>query len=262
MNYCVFQAACISRIGLIRDKNEDNFIFANQRLEVENVGLKRALYAEGSTKDRHIFAVFDGMGGFESGEVAAFTAADFLLNEQMNNKNTAVQPSYFLRQTTLGMNQAVHHLSSKEKSGRFGTTTAMLYMYLDQVYICNIGDSRIYRMADGVMTQLSDDDVIYNPELKNQHLTQYIGVDPVKYKIEPHIKKGTVSSDDIFMLCTDGLYNAVPDNEIMKAILHYNRSLPECAEMLADLAEKNGGEDNCTVILMRFFKYNQKNTVW
>lgn len=247
-----YKSSCISRTGKIRNDNEDNFYFNGKSLPYVNSGIDKAIYAEGTSKDPKVIAVFDGMGGEIGGELAAVTGAETLkaLVEKLTSK--AVQPRKYLNESVQIMNEAVFRNSCEHGITRSGTTTAIFYFALDQFYICNVGDSRIYRYATGDLEILSEDDVIYNPNLKNQHLTQFLGVDSAQYSIKPHIKKGTISNNDLFLLCTDGLYNTVSEDEIRKIIDESHNDLTVCAERLADAAEKNGGDDNCTVILVYF----------
>ena len=82
-----YEASCISRIGTVRNDNEDNFFFDGKTLPSDNRGLKRALYLEGDTKELRLLAVFDGMGGEMGGEIAACTAAE-TLSEQFHKLDT------------------------------------------------------------------------------------------------------------------------------------------------------------------------------
>lgn len=247
-----YKAACISRTGLVRQNNEDNFYFRGKSLPVENRGLHKALYAEGTSGEPVLLAVFDGMGGEVGGELAAAVGAETLRGQVEQLKRHALQPRVYVDTCIQRMNEAVFQRSRGQGYTRCGTTTALLYFALDQFYIGNIGDSRIYRYGDGGLQCLSEDDVLYDPDLKNQRLTQFLGVDPTQYSIRSHIKKGTLCRNDLFLLCTDGLYNAVPEETICRILDENAGDMVRCAEKLADAAEVYGGEDNCTVLLIAF----------
>jgi len=249
-----YEAACISRTGLVRDENEDNFLFHGKTLLCENHGLKTALYTEGTTKEPLFFAVFDGMGGEIGGEIAASIGAETLKAQTVKLLENVIQPRPFLMDAVEEMNSSIFDKSKELGVKRIGTTVALAYVYLDQIYICNVGDSRIYRFSDGKLDLLSDDDTVFNPELKNQHLTQFLGLDAQQYSLRPHIKKGALSGKDFFLLCSDGLYNALRENEIVEILEKSQNDLSTCARLLADAAEEHGGEDNCTIILLRFMK--------
>ena len=246
-----YKASCISRIGKVRNDNEDNFLFNGKTLPTDNTGLLKAVYMEGNTKEAQVMAVFDGMGGEMSGEIAAATAAETLTECCAVLNSKAMKARSFLSDAIDVMNAAVHKKSKALGLNRSGTTTAMLYLSLDQMYIANVGDSRIYRYASDELEQLSEDDVIYNPNLKNQHLTQYIGVDADRYSLQMHIKKGELSDGDIVLLCTDGLYNTLKEDEICQILKDELKDLTKCVERLANAVEENGGDDNCTVIIVK-----------
>lgn len=246
-----YKASCISRTGRVRNDNEDNFLFNGKTLPTDNTGLLKAVYMEGNTKEAQVMAVFDGMGGEMCGEIAAATAAETLKECCTVLNSKAMKTRTFLSDSIDKMNVAVHKKSKVLGVNRSGTTAAMLYLSLDQMYIANVGDSRIYRYAAGKLEQLSEDDVIYNPNLKNQHLTQYIGVDADRYSLQMHIKKGELSDGDIILLCTDGLYNTVKEDEICRILKEEQKDLTKCIERLANTAEENGGDDNCTVIIVK-----------
>ena len=249
-----YKASCISRIGKIRNDNEDNFLFEGEILPSENEGMSSAICSEGTTEKPNIFAVMDGMGGELGGEIAAHTAAKTLLEKSGKLSGKTEKRKAFLKETLAEMNESVHKKSVELKFSRSGTTAAILYLENDRIYICNLGDSRIYRFDSGKLEQLSEDDVFYNPNVKNQCLTQFLGIDTEQYSVNPHIKKGEISGGDIFLLCTDGLYNAVSEDEIGRIIKAGNKDLAKCAEKLADTAEENGSDDNCTVVLVKILK--------
>jgi len=249
-----YEAACISRTGLVRDENEDNFLFHGKTLACKNQGLKTALYADGTTKEPQIFAIFDGMGGEVGGDIAASIGAETLKTQTERLRENVMQPRVFLEDAVKKMNCSIFGKSKELGVKRIGTTVALAYVYLDQIYICNVGDSRIYRFGDRRFDLLSEDDTVFNPDFKNQHLTQFLGLDEQQYSLRPHIKKGTVTGKDIFLLCSDGLYNALTETEIAEILKNCQGDLPTCAKYLADAAEEHGGEDNCTIILLRFMK--------
>lgn len=249
-----YRAACISQTGRIRDDNEDNFYFDGKILPVANDGLKKAVYSEGSTKEILNLAVFDGMGGEVYGEIAANTAAEEYKKQVQLLQTQAQQPSKFLNNTVDMLNNAVFEKQKEIGAERIGTTAAILYAVLNQVYLCNVGDSRVYRYRKGELTELTVDDTISSPNIKNQHLTQFIGIDSERYSLTKHIRKGTINRNDIFLLCSDGLYNMVDEKDILHILNQNKHDLNQCAEELTQKAMDNGGEDNCTVILVEFYQ--------
>lgn len=260
MNYN-YQVCCVSRTGKVRNNNEDNFLFNGYCLPIENNELAEALTKQNDTEKRQMFALFDGMGGELGGEIAARTAAEVLKEETTQIETVRESLKKFLSSVVHTMSQAVYQKGQAFKLARIGTTVAGISFAQNSFHIYNVGDSRIYRFSSGELEQLSEDDVIYDPNLKNQHLTQFVGLDTQRYSLDAHIPKGTLAHGDLFLLCTDGLYNAVPERDICRLLRKYKKNLKTCAEKLADLAEENGGEDNCTVMLFHFRK-NRLPGLW
>jgi len=249
-----YRATCISQTGRIRDDNEDNFYFDGKVLPAANDGLKKAVYIEGSTKEILNLAVFDGMGGEVGGEIAAHTAAEEYKKQVGLLHTQAQQPSKFLDKTVDMINTAVYEKGKEIGAERIGTTAAIFYAVLNQVYLCNVGDSRVYRYRKGKLTELTVDDTISNPNIKNQHLTQFIGIDSERYSLTKHIRKGTINRRDVFLLCSDGLYNMVSEKDMRHILTKNKHDINQCAEELTQKAMDNGGEDNCTVILVEFYQ--------
>lgn len=247
-----YKAACVSLIGLVREKNEDNVYFNKESLPENNQGTNVVLTCECDGKSATMFGVFDGMGGEMGGEIAAHEAALALKTQDTNKPTESSKIRDFLDDTVTLMNRAVHEKGQSLGAERMGTTAAILYVEKHQAYVCNVGDSRIYRYSDDTLMMLTDDDTFANPNVKNQALTQYIGVDPEQYRLSPHIKKGSLANGEIYLLCSDGLYNMVSAKEICEIIKQNQNDMALCAKILAKKAEENGGEDNCTLIMIRF----------
>ena len=127
---------------------------------------------------------------------------------------------------------------------------AMVCFDRRQIYVCNVGDSRIYRLRDGELRQLSRDHVrqLVIPGQSKAPLSQYLGVDPDELRLTPAIVKGKLKLADTYLLCSDGLTDMVGEEEI-RDILQAEPVTRSCAAALVDAALKNGGRDNVTVIV-------------
>ena len=127
----------------------------------------------------------------------------------------------------------------------------------------NVGDSRIYLLRNGVLTQLSKDHTIVQQKLdlgaiaaeqaasdSGRHkLTQHLGIFESEMLIEAHHIQKQVQPDDVFLLCSDGLTDMVSDKAICQ-ILIIAKSCDEAAEKLLEAALENGGKDNVSVIVV------------
>ena len=245
-------AACGSFIGNGRSNNEDNFYFNRKHLPERNKGLKNPIKYSGSTADIVMFAVFDGMGGEASGEVASFVSAEAMVKGAEQMKKYLLSPRPFFEQLCADMNRAVCEESSKLKFGRMGSTVASILFWGDMAYACNIGDSRIYRSRDNELLQISVDHVESLPP-NSKHkagLMQFLGMPEDEIRLEPSISKGELKKDDKFLICSDGITDMLSNIEIC-AIVKEHQSVKRIAEALIEQALKNGGKDNITAIVCK-----------
>ena len=238
-------AACGCNVGKIRKSNEDNFCFDNRHLEIQNNGISELLRFDSKIKNGICFAVFDGMGGENFGEYASFAAADRLLKSK-----TETPRINSLGKLIEELNAAVVDEQRKLLTTKMGTTMASIHFSQSGVFVCNVGDSRVYRFRRGNLLQLSVDhnERHLNCLSSKSGLTQYLGLDPEEVLLDPHILKRNIESGDIYLLCSDGLTDMVSDYDI-HSILSDDSDICQKTEKLINSAISNGGKDNITVIL-------------
>lgn len=247
-------AACGCSRGKIRGNNEDNFYFNGRGMAPGSEGLAGTASAKFSLTGECCFGVFDGMGGGEWGETASFVAVQ-ILKEKMQELLTYVSsPRPFLEAVCHTMNRAVCAEAEARNAGTMGTTAAMLMFIPDEVYVCNIGDSRVYRLRGNQLMQISRDHVERRPadmpRADKPRLTQYVGVDTQQLRLEPYIAKGDLRREDIYLICSDGLTDMMTNLDIFNC-LRENGNVRQASEALIRNAIKNGGKDNITVIVIK-----------
>ena len=149
-NQIRIDAACVCKTGLVRTNNEDNFYFAGHILNRENHGLAETLQWSGNTGA--VFAVFDGMGGEASGEVAAYLAAAALRDamDWWNKEN-------FLTRACVKANADICAYARQNRSPLMGSTAVLLTVGKDSAEIVNLGDSRAFLLREGRLEQISTD---------------------------------------------------------------------------------------------------------
>ena len=133
-----------------------------------------------------------------------------------------------------------------------GTTLAALYITHRRVCVCNVGDSRVYRLRGKELSQLSQDHVDgrpYPPGVKPP-LMQHLGIDPKELLIRPYITKGRIAEGDCYLLCSDGLTDMLTELQIADMMIRIP-DVTACAEALVKAALNHGGRDNVTVIVCR-----------
>ena len=250
------QFGCGSHQGMRREKNEDNFFFDGEYMPESNHGLEEIILKESSIEKEGFFAVFDGIGGMDFGEIAAYTAAKYTRQFLEKRKNIN---SYDI---ATSLNNLCHFINEKvfmeglsRNSEKTGTTLAGLYFCNRQVWTCNVGDSPVYLLRDGRLIQISQEhtDIGFVREKgldRKPWLTQYLGIDPEEMRISPYIKERVVKEKDCFLICSDGLTDMVSEQRICNILIE-EKKVETCVKRLIKEALQNGGIDNITVIVCR-----------
>lgn len=246
-------AACFSGIGKIRTNNEDNFFFFNEFLSPSDSYIEKTRTSSCSLRQQACFAVFDGMGGEQYGEEASFSAASTLRSALDDTAKTEPDTHGRLLAVFSLLNSEVCAQAQRLKAVQIGSTAAMLLFSRDSVGCCNVGDSRIYRLRDDELVQLSEDHIEKLPPSvsgkRKGALTQHLGIFPHEMIIEPYFRCEQLSRKDIFLICSDGLTDMVDDSSI-RACLKGRGSVKKKTARLVDLAMQNGGRDNITSIVI------------
>ena len=217
-----------------------------QFLTSDNDGLKESICDTVEAKDTPAFAVFDGMGGELHGEVAAYTAASSFNNIYTNHSRSDMKA--FLTDACSAMNHAICTLAETQFFGNTGSTAAILMFGKKHIYICNIGDTRIYHLHDTKLLQISHDHSESGITNRKPALTQNLGIPPSEFVIAPYIAKGVYENGARYLICSDGLTDMV-SNEVIEETLSSNDNVRTCAEVLLREALSAGGHDNITIIL-------------
>jgi len=220
-----------------------------------DTGRKRRHNEDVYVVDPPIFAIADGMGGANAGEVAAALAADAL-------RETADGGSGEKAVVTLiqEANRRVYQQATEDtaKSG-MGTTMTVALLDDGRVRIGHVGDSRAYLIRDGELSQLTDDHSLVGelvrsgkltPEDAETHpqrsvITRALGTDP---DVDVDTITIETRSGDLFLLCSDGLYSMVGNDRILELVERNRRDLDATAKALVAAANKGGGDDNITVV--------------
>ena len=207
--------------------------------------------------------VCDGMGGARGGREASESACDVIercFQEQYASKCLPGEEETFLKKTLLSANRFVFQKALREEAlAGMGTTAVCALVRSGRVYLCHAGDSRAYLYRDGQLAQLTHDHS-YVQELVDcgtitveeaEHhpqkniITRALGVD---YRLEPEFATAQLHSGDILLLCSDGLTNAVP-KEQLEQLLRTGKFY-DLPDLLIRTANENGGPDNITALLL------------
>ena len=224
---------------------------------VTDAGRKRRRNEDSYVLEPPLFAVADGMGGAQAGEVASRLAVDAF---REFHEADGLEPEERVTAIIQEANRRIYERAREDtQASGMGTTVTAALVGEESVSIGHVGDSRAYRLRGGRLEQLTDDHSLVadlvrggrlTPEEADVHpqrsvITRALGtdrevdVDAFTFEAEP---------DDIILLCSDGLTTMLTDEEIV-AIVSEAKSLEHAAKQLVKAANRRGGEDNVTVVL-------------
>ena len=249
------EAACGCFGGSSRSQNEDNFYFKKKHLPMKNKGLKSPLKFKGNTDDVILFAVFDGMGGEVKGEEASFIASEVFASEVKQLDEVVLGGKEFFINTCTKASEAICQKAKDNQVGTMGTTVAALFFSQDEVFSCNVGDSKVFRIRHGQMAQISED---HTDEklmstmgvLKKPVLLQYLGIPAKTMVIDPFVSKGDLLPGDYYIACSDGVTDSFSPSEIYEAVKKSDDPADIVKDILASVAKRDG-TDNATLIIAK-----------
>ncbi len=249
-------AACGCHTGRRRKNNEDNFFFAGRYMASRNDGLGSILEKSFPIKKDRFFAVFDGMGGGEYGEIASYMAAK-ATEEYLNAEEAggiAGKKDYLEKMCTY-VNDRIFKETLRLEAEMMGSTLAGLYFTGSQVWTVNVGDSRCFLLRDGKLQQISEDqtDEAYMKENgihgRKPYLTQYMGMCPEEVRVIPYADCLQVKKGDRFLICSDGVSDMV-SADFLETMMLQTQSPAKCVDAILTAALDAGGKDNITSIVL------------
>ncbi|MCB1113376.1 MAG: Stp1/IreP family PP2C-type Ser/Thr phosphatase [Chlamydiia bacterium] len=241
-----FISGGLSDKGLIRENNED---------------------AWGEIEACNFYTLADGMGGHQAGEVAAREAVSHLLR-LVRKCFKSLKPKSLpelakeIKQAMIRVNTIVHTLGKSAPDLRgMGTTLCAILFQEGGAIIAHVGDSRIYRVRDGHLEQMTKDHSLFSELVElgqlSEHIssefaykniiTKAIGTEP---SVEPEVVIEDLHPEDTYLLCTDGLSDLIKPEEMI-SILTQDKSPQEMAQAFVKLANERGGHDNITAIIIK-----------
>ena len=219
-------------------------------------GLVRANNQDNWLAESALYGVADGMGGHKGGETASRVALQVFRNAIGQKKPDADA----LRMAVEAANRRVYDMSARDDTlPGMGTTMSMIWQDTNRLLIAHVGDSRIYRLREGRLQQITNDhsfvaelvrNNIITPEMAKNHpqrniITRAVGVDPF---VQVDVLQEELLPGDLWLICSDGLHGMVEDGEIQTILSEME--LEDAAERLIIRALENGGHDNVTFVLL------------
>ena len=243
-------AAGVTDVGRERDHNEDRFILL---------------------PEFEVFVVADGMGGHQCGEVASRMATSTIASYfRADRGDNEVSLSDVLRLSLMEANARIHRRASTSAVHRgMGTTVvaAAFSRRKERLYVAHAGDSRCYRVRGGKLEQLTRDHSLVEEALRSRPditaaelaylpgnvITRALGVES---GVDIDLSAQDVELGDVFLLCSDGLHGFVEDDRIGEILREHSILTNACGALVAE-ANKNGGGDNITAVVVRIEEYDE-----
>ena len=216
-------------------------------------------------KDK-VFIIADGVGGNKSGEIASRTAVNgivkYVEKHPLDGIKTQKKIKEYFGECIKEINFSVLESSQRFEENRgMATTIVIVYIVKNKMYVMNVGDSRAYIFRNKKLRQITEDHTYVNSLIKagviteeqaefhenKNMITRAIGAD---YKVDADTFITTLKKNDIILMCTDGLYGEVDDDDIA-AKLSEGKTMGENCVDLIDAANDNGGNDNITLICLK-----------
>ncbi len=235
-----YTAAAVSDRGRKRPSNEDAF---------------------GYSLEHGVFVVCDGMGGAAAGEIASSLAVDEMMRLLVAEVGGAPTPDD-AEKAVSAANQAIYTRSQRNpKLAGMGTTLVALIAGERQVWILNVGDSRGYRIHNGTLQQVTQDHSLVEEQVRigrmnrtealrsplRNVITRALGT---QGQVTPDIFAMEAEPGDLYLLCSDGLTRELSD-PLIESLLRLELPLDELCARLVGAANKAGGHDNITCLLVR-----------
>ena len=216
--------------------------------------------------ERGLFAVFDGVGGQKAGEVASQTAAETI--EEALGHNSSPASIDLIRRAILFANRDVFELAESNPAYKtMATTVALIHIDGDRVTVAHVGDSRVYRLEDGHFRRETVDHTDLNDAIRagrigpdqvdglpgGNVINRALGVES---GVDVEIKTIRVRDGTKFLLCSDGIYRHMSDDEIAR-VLAEHKDPQRVVDELKRIVHQRGADDNLTAVAVQIGRAKQ-----
>ncbi len=237
----VVESSGLSHVGLVREDNQDSIHLSDGLAGLEA---------------NWLFAVADGMGGYAHGALASSVAIEKMV-EGLCREETKITPRA-LQRSLENANLSVYRKAQQLGAGRMGSTLTAAIISGEDLHLVHVGDSRAYLVRGGQSTCLTSDHTavgdlvrakLIPPERVRTHaqrsiLTRAIGISMF---IRPEISRVKLQRGDHIILCSDGVWSVVLDEEFAQAV-ETSLSIDQISRTLVDLALQREADDNVSVV--------------
>ncbi len=226
--------------------------------------------------NRGIVVLADGMGGYNAGEVASALAAAMItrgietawpqLAIDCSREDSKLKAEKLFRDEIQSANESIFRKAQQDTNcSGMGTTLVMGLFHDNFLIVAHIGDSRLYRLRGGALSQVTRDHSLLQEQLDSgvisadearvsnnkNYVTRALGVDPVA---EPEVHCYEVLPGDIYLFCSDGLNDLITDEEIRLTLVAWADRPVMAAKQLVQAANDSGGRDNISVVVVKVIR--------
>jgi len=217
--------------------------------------------------ERGLFAVFDGVGGQRAGEVASQTAAE-TIEEAFTHNSADAASAELIRRAINFANRDVFELAESDPAYKtMATTVALIHVDGNSVTVAHVGDSRVYRLEDGRFYRETVDHTDLNDDIRagrtareqaaelasRNIINRALGVESA---VEVEIKSIHAREGARFLLCSDGIYRHMSDDEIAR-VLSEHKDPQRAADELKRIVHQRGADDNLTAVVVQMGRARQ-----
>lgn len=261
-------AALKSGKGLVRTNNEDAFYFNGKYPKLNEMDQETILFGEFRDQTA-LFAICDGMGGYENGEIASNIAVSRMIELHQTLASKEFSPS-----VADWVDKTNNIMIQNARDG--GCTLALLYYDSGKIYIAHIGDSRVYRFHNDYLTRITKDhsklQVLLDAGMLSEEdaktypqrhvITRALGMNEEENgKCIPAIQQPiSAENGDRYIICSDGVTDMLTDKQI-SGLLSHNADPEKCAETIFQAAMNAGGKDNTSVIVIEIRCASSKESI-
>jgi protein phosphatase len=224
-----------------------------------------------------VVVLADGMGGYNAGEVASGMATSLIASglssvwtreatRKLDRDAAMALSQQLLQEQVARANKAIYEAAQKDpQCAGMGTTLVACVFHDNFLTVGHIGDSRLYRMRNDALEQVTrdhsllqeqiDSGLITKEDARSSHnknlVTRALGIDP---EVDAEIHSYDVMEGDIYLLCSDGLNDMIEDDEIQMTLIALRSNLDLTAQQLVQAANDAGGRDNVSVMLIKVLR--------
>ena len=239
-------------------------IYSITSYSITETGKVRQINEDSVLERGNMFAVADGMGGHQAGEVASSLALS-VVSQYIEDNIGLISGEKLVEKATSAANAAIYtKASSSAKFRQMGTTLPLLYREGDTVYLAHVGDSRAYLFREGELKRITRDHSLVATLVEEGEITEEqaqvhpqrniilkaLGLEP---QVEVDVSAVRIQTGDVFLLGSDGLTGLVRDPDIAR-ILAGEGGPEQWSRLLVDAALAAGGTDNISVVLVRIME--------